>query len=167
MHKVKCSVCGEYFDRDKIDFVLISPRKYVHKTCNYQKEKTKDEIDLEELESYIKKIYNNKNINPIIRKQIKDFREEYNFTYSGIRKTLIYLYEINKKPIEQNTGIALVPYYYDKAMKYYYNIYLTEKNNKEKLKDYFIKTTKVRIKSPTVEQNIILFDLDKEGTSNE
>ena len=29
-----------------------------------------------------------------IRKQIKQYREEYNYTYSGIRKALVYFFEI-------------------------------------------------------------------------
>ena len=54
-----------------------------------------------------------------IRKQIKQYREEYNYTYSGIRKALIYHYEIKGgDKSKANGGIGIVPYVYENAYNY-------------------------------------------------
>lgn len=35
MHKVKCAICGESFDRDKIPYVQSGARRYAHATCSH------------------------------------------------------------------------------------------------------------------------------------
>ena len=42
--------------------------------------------------------------------------KEYNFSYSGILRTLIYFYDIRGNTIEaSNGGIGIVPYVYEEA----------------------------------------------------
>ena len=36
-------------------------------------------------------------INPRVRKQLNQYVEEYNYTYSGMLKALIYFYEVKRK----------------------------------------------------------------------
>ncbi len=110
MHSVICVYCGEKFDRDKEPAVQINNRRYAHKKCaeKYGQQKTKEERDLEELERYIKKLFNVSYINAKIRKQLLEYRKEYNYTYSGILKTLIYWYEKKGNSIEDaNGGIGI------------------------------------------------------------
>ena len=59
-HNVICIYCKEKFDRDKEPFVQVSPRRYAHAECAKDKyiDKTQEEKDYEELENYIKKLFN-------------------------------------------------------------------------------------------------------------
>ena len=34
MHKVKCIICGQSFDRDKVQAVRVGARRYAHQTCD-------------------------------------------------------------------------------------------------------------------------------------
>ena len=86
------------------------------------------------LENYIMKLFGDSYITPRIRSQIKQFREEYNYTYSGIHKALIYFFEIKKNSIEKaNNGIGIVPYVYKDAYNYYYAIWEAQQKNEAKL----------------------------------
>ena len=55
-HLVKCYYCGQTFDANKEKFIMVNSRRYAHENCynNNQTQKTKDELDKEELENYIK-----------------------------------------------------------------------------------------------------------------
>ena len=89
-HFVTCKYCGIRFDRDLEPAIEVSSRRYAHKTCVEKVEATipQDEKDYNNLETYIKKLFKVNTINAKTRKQIKDFREEYGYSYSGMLKTL-------------------------------------------------------------------------------
>ena len=100
----------------------MSSRRYAHLDCfNREKEKIKKEAgDKEHLEEYIMKMFGESYINPRIRKQIKTYIEEYNYSYSGILKSLTYFFEVKGNSIEKaNGGIGIVPYVYQNAYNYY------------------------------------------------
>ena len=105
-HRVKCYYCGKTFDRDKEPFVLVSTRRYAHKACaeGSQKSEFQEVKDKEELEAYIMKLFNIDYVDARIQKQIKQYKEEYNFTYSGMRKALIYFYEIKGNSLEKSNA---------------------------------------------------------------
>ena len=123
--------------------------------------------DLEELEKYIKNLFGQNYINAKVRKQIRDYRQEYKYSYSGMLKTLFYWYEIKGhkfKNEEANYGIGIIPYIYDKAHDYYYSLYLAKTANEGKnIEDYKPKIKMIQIVSPNSERKKNkLFDLDKE-----
>ncbi len=91
-HFVTCKYCGIRFDRDLEPAIEVSSRRYAHKTCAEKVEATipQDEKDYNNLEIYIKKLFKVNTINAKTRKQIKDFREEYGYSYSGMLKTLYW-----------------------------------------------------------------------------
>lgn len=93
---VKCSICGITFDANIEEYVKPNSRRYAHKKCSEDKENNLAQIekDKETLEQYIMKLFNITYIDPRIRKQIKQYIEEYHYTYSGIYKALVYHYEI-------------------------------------------------------------------------
>lgn len=136
-HYVKCLYCGETFNRDKVkDCVQISSRRYAHLDCKLKmdKDKTKDERDLEALESYIKQLLSITEIDQRIRHQIETFHSKNNFSYSGIYKALMYFYEVKKNDIEKaNGGIGIVPYVYQEAYNYYYHIWVANQSNEQKI----------------------------------
>lgn len=88
---LKCKICSEIFDANSEPFVEVGSRRYAHKAC-YEKQQAaipQEEKDYNELESYIKKLFNINAVGAKIKKQIRDFRTEYAYSYSGIQKTLI------------------------------------------------------------------------------
>lgn len=60
---------------------------------------------------------------------VEKYIEQYGFTYTSIRNTLIYIREICEKDI-QGDGIGLLPYYKDEAEAYYKSLKEIEENNK-------------------------------------
>lgn len=151
-HYVICSICGERFDRDKIECEKTSARRYAHVECIKRKEneKTKEEIDKEELEQYIMQLFDITYITPRIQKQLKTFIEEYKYTYSGIKKALIYFFEIKNNSIEKaNGGIGIVPYVYNQSYEYYYSLWLAQQKNENiDIQKYTNNTVEVYISSP-------------------
>ena len=97
-HLVKCTICGKQFDRDKIQAVKSGARRYAHQTCFPEGELVPlpnpiDEDQLK-LEEYIIQLLGY-NYNPArVKKQIKEYRELYDYSYTGMLKTLIWFYEI-------------------------------------------------------------------------
>ena len=156
IHKVKCKYCGKIFDRDKIPFKQISAQRYAHYECAVAAENSKkqEDIDKEELENYIKQLLNEDFISPRVRKQINSFIEQYNYTYSGMRKALIYFYEVkgNDKS-KANGGIGIIPYCYKQAYDYYYSLWLAKQKNENKDITTYVPQTKV-VKIPVPQRKI-------------
>lgn len=152
MHKVKCIYCGVTFDRDKLPFIQVSQRRYAHQECSLTEEqkKSKEEQDKIDLDNYIMQLFKIDYVDARIRKQIKQYREEYNYTYSGIRKALIYFYEVKGNPIEKaNGGIGIVPYVYQNAYNYYLALWQAQQKNQDKvLTNYVPKVKEVVIPRP-------------------
>lgn len=161
---VKCPVCGLFFNREQIAFVHHKNR-YYHKTCydRQVQQSVQDEKDLKSLEEYVVRLLGLDCINARVRKQIKDMREAYNFTYSGIQKSLEYFYEIKGNSIAKaNGGIGIVPYVYEDAKVYFYTIYMTQLQNEGKnASEYVTKGRTITISPPqrNIKPKIKEFDL--------
>lgn len=153
-HYVICSVCGVKFDRDKIPYKQTSTRRYAHLDCAIADKNTKsqEEIDKEECEKYIMQLLGEEYISPRVRKQLNQFVSEYKYTYSGIRKALVYFYEVKKNDISKaNGGIGIVPYCYKQAFDYYYSIWLAQQANQDKvIAEYKPQVIEIRIPSPQI-----------------
>lgn len=144
-HIVTCVYCKQRFDRDKHPFVQVSSRRYAHQECSLTEEqkKAKEEIDKEELDAYIMKLFNMDYVDARIKKQIKQYVDEYNFSYSGIRKTLIYFFEIKGNSLEKaNGGIGIVPYVYQNAHNYYLALWQAQQKNENKIVEEYIPNIK-------------------------
>ena len=151
-HVVTCVYCKQRFDRDKFPFVQISARRYAHQECSLTEEQklSKEEQDKLELEEYILKLFKIDYVDARIRKQINQYREEYNSTYSGIRKALTYFYEVKGNSIEKaNGGIGIVPYVYQNAYNYYLALWQAQQKNQDKvLNDYVPRVKEIVIPRP-------------------
>ena len=167
-HLVKCSICGEQFDANIIPYIKTSSRRYAHVSC---KEKQDNEISQEEkdkiqLENYIKHLFDIEKLTPKINKQIKDYTENYHYTYSGINKALIYFFEVKGNSIEKaNGGIGIVSYVYKQAFDYYYALWQAQQKNIDKdIAAYEPKVIEVKISSPQrkVKKRKLFSFLDKE-----
>lgn len=171
-HICKCVYCGQQFDRDKIPFVTVRPRRYAHKSCadgegpppkiikvGNQTKEVKTEInptliDKEKLNKYLYELYNGDYDYAKTALLIESYIKKYKYTYSGIRKALIYFYEVKGNPIELDSSasrsIGIIPYVYDEAKRYYYDLWkINENNAKLNIEDYKPKEVKVKISNPT------------------
>ena len=151
-HIVTCVYCKQRFDRDKLPFIQVSQRRYAHQECSLSEDQKKDkeEQDKINLENYILQLFKVDYIDPRVRKQIKQYREEYNYTYSGIHKALVYHFEIKGGSIEKaNGGIGIVPYVYQHAYNYYLALWQAKQRNQDKvINEYVPKVKEVVISRP-------------------
>lgn len=132
-HLVKCLYCGQQFDINQEPFIKPRANRYAHAECHLKADanKTQEEKDYEQLVNYIKHLFGKPN--PRVWKQLKEFKEAYNYTYSGMYKTLVWWFEIKHGDIDKaNGGIGILPYVYDDALKYYYALYLAQMANQNK-----------------------------------
>ena len=152
-HNVICIYCKQKFDRDKEPFVQVSNLRYAHKHCaeQHQVQKSQMDRDYEELVNYIENLFGVGYVSAKVAKQIRDFREMYNYTFSGMLGTLVYWYEIKKAPLDKaNGGIGIVPYVYDQAKEYYSKLNVANSQNAT-ISNYRFKIREIEITSPQPE----------------
>ena len=113
-------------------------------------ESKREKTDAEKLDDYIMKLFNYDYVPPRAKKQINQFIQEYNYTYSGILKALVYFYEIKGGDREAaHDGIGIVPFVWQDAYNYYYNLWLAKQKNEDKdLSQFIPQTIEIRITSP-------------------
>jgi len=132
--------------------------------------KAKEEQDKQELDDYIIQLLKIDYIDARIRKQINKYVEEYQYTYSGIKKALIYFYEIKGNSIEKaNGGIGIVPYTYKQAFDYFYALWQAQQQNQGKqMADYKPRIIEVTIPRPQrkVKKRELFTFLDEEEDSH-
>ena len=178
-HLVICSKCGKQFDRDKIQAVKSGPRRYAHYECMPEgekvplpppKEKKKDveEENLIKLKEYINKLFDNSVNWPLVMKQIKTFKEENNYTYSGMLKSLIYFYEVKGNHVENSKGIGIIPYAYKDAYNYYYSLFVAQsQNEKVDFKKITSKVREITIKPPCIKKKVRIFNEEEEDDNEQ
>ena len=136
-----------------------------------EQQKSQDIKDKEALEKYIMKMFNETYVNARVRKQINTYIADYNYTYSGILKALIYFFEIKGNSIDKaNGGIGIVPYVYKDAYNYYYNLWLAnQKNNDKIIEEYvpIIKEVRIPVPQRKIKKRNLFSFLDKEVKANE
>lgn len=137
MAKVKCPECGERFDRDNTPSQKIGNRWYHLDCIQAVRERNKEmaenphkvdtesrgeENDRRELIRYICEKYDMKKPSGMILKQIKSFKDEFEYTYKGMELSLRFFFDVEKNGVKEDTGIGIIPYIYDRATKYHMNI---------------------------------------------
>ena len=109
--------------------------------------KVKETEDRERLYKFLCEYFKLSFPSGLMLKQIKQFREERNYTYKNIQFTVDYIVRIKKLNLQVQYGIALVPHYYDEMIRYYKD--LKERREKTVIKE--VETKTVIIKVPTFE----------------
>lgn len=167
MHKVKCSICNVEFDRDRIQAVKVSARRYAHYDCKPDGElvplAANVDPDQVKLLDYIKGLLGESYNAARVRKQLKDYIENDHFTYSGILGSLVYWYEVKGNSIEKaNGGIGIVGFIYNDARSYFARIQsANDINEEEDILNYSIEEEYIEIESPRVmSRGVKLFDLE-------
>jgi hypothetical protein len=96
---------------------------------------------------------------------------KYNYTYSGIHRSLEYFYEVKGNSLDKaNGGIGIVPFVYQDAYNYYYSLWLAKEKNKLKnIEEFVPKTVEVKIPIPQrkVKKRKLFSFLDEEVIDNE
>lgn len=165
-YPVKCVYCKSTFDRAKEAYVQVANLRYAHKECaeKNQIQKSQQETDYDNLVNYIEKLFGVGYVSAKVAKQIKDYRELYGYTYSGMLGTLVYWYEVKQAAIDKaNGGIGIVPYIYEQAKEYYAKIN-TANNLNASVKNYHAKVIEIIMASPQPEERLPkLFQLEEEN----
>ena len=131
LDKVICAFCKKPLSKKDANCVMLNNSKYVHKECQALEE-SREKTDREKLEDYIKTLFSLTYIEPRVKAQNKKYVEEYNYTYSGMQKALYYFYEIKGgDKSKANGGIGIIPYVYQDAYNYHYNLWLAQQKNKD------------------------------------
>lgn len=146
---VICSICKKQINKKQDKYKQLSNGKYAHLSC-FELEEKREKTDAEKLNIYIMKLFDWDYVHPRVKRQISDYIEEYNFTYSGIQKSLEYFYHVKGNSLEKaNGGIGIVPYIYQDAYNYYYALWeAKQKNIGIKIKEYVADTKEISIPPP-------------------
>ena len=160
---IVCKRCGKEILKE--DKCVLSSKTYCPECFIIIKQNAED---YKNLISYICKIFKIDAPTGAIMKQIKSYRDKYNYSYAGIQYTLWYCYEILELTIEQQFGISFVKTYYNKAENYYEKGVKTreivEKWSNEKFKTKIVKrNNNIRFRKPIL---IDLNDIAKDGDSH-
>ena len=157
----KCSMCEQTFPKEKMH--LIGGKNFCDKCALIRQ---KDIDDLKDLRDYIKlKLEPEDNLWPLITKQIKQYKEEYGFKYSGMKATLKYLFEYSEDPFnwDRDLGIAFLQYHYRKANQFFSKMYALKKVNPDEIREILEKKEKhVVINRSALIQRDIEFQKKKE-----
>lgn len=107
---------GECNGKYTLEEMVVYSGKRHCKSCFEVKEKEQNERS--QLYSLIKELYKITYPTGMMLKQIKNYREQFNYTYEGMIKTLMYLEKQNLefKPVY---GLGIITYKYDEAQDYY------------------------------------------------
>lgn len=127
--KIKCPYCAEYFHRE--DGIKVQKR-YYHPECLEKKRQENKENELRDVDEskgesqdyrdlieYICNKYNTKRPSGMVLKQIKDYKEQYGYTYKGMELALRYFYDTEGNSVKDDTGVGIIIYVYDRAKNFY------------------------------------------------
>lgn len=99
------------------DDAVETTQATLHRGCYDAIERAKkNRVDLLD---YISLKYNIEFPTGFMMKQISDFHNQRGYSYKAMKATLEYMFDVEKIPIKEGSGLGLLPYYYDKAKKYY------------------------------------------------
>ncbi len=135
-HLVICPYCKQQFDAqakdENIVWVKVNNRRYAHISCynEYLENQTQEERDEAAFFQYIKELFGAEYNYVQIKRLADSYQKNYDFSFSGMLKSLKWWFEVEGNSIERANGsIGILPYIYKDAEKYYYNLYLAQQKN--------------------------------------
>ena len=147
--EVSCKYCKKRFKKSETNYIQITNSQYAHVSCA-ELEAKREKTDAEKLDDYIMKMFGYDYVPPRAKKQINDYVQEYNYTYSGMLKALIYFYEIKGGDVEQaHDSVGILPFIYNEAKQYYFNLWSAQqRNNLKDIKQFIPEVVEVHIQPP-------------------
>lgn len=109
-----CKLCG----------VVLKPEekvKFKSKTycTNCYTKLNRESEEYKSLIAYICDVFNIEKPTGMMLAQIKDYKNNYSYTYGGMKYTLWYYTEIAQKEPIVKYGVGSIKYYYEEAKNYY------------------------------------------------
>lgn len=160
---VKCSECGEQVEKQ---LGQMYKNKYYHAECLENKLDRMESWD--KLFQLINEIYTIEKPTAMMFKQIKDYKSKpYNFTDEGMFLTLTYYYKILGNVVKDDTGLGIIPYYYDRAKRYYIDIYeiedmVDEYKSNEKYNVIITNDKRKKLAKKSIDINVDWSDYDEQ-----
>lgn len=142
--KSKCCLCGESFEKEEL--TVRSNKKYCKDCLDIHIQEIKDKrSDWDTLFEYICEKYKIKKPNGMMFQQIKQYKQDYNYTDIGMYYTLKYYYEIMENTVLDGSGLGIIPYFYEKAKRHYNKVFDLEDmfNKFEKSEEVITVKTKI------------------------
>lgn len=112
----KCKYCGEQIESK--ENAIKKSNGYFHQYCYklLQEEKETKKSDKNKLIDYIKELYDG-DVPVYVYIQIEEFKKKYNMKYTGMLLCLKYCFEDLGLQFDNDNGIGILLYYYDKCKK--------------------------------------------------
>jgi len=136
----KCKDCGKSLQPEE---------KHIHSSKTYcitcYEKIAQSSNEYKQLIKYICDNYEIERPTGLMLKQIKEFKDEFLYTYGGIIYTLWYVKEILNKEFIILYGVAIVKFYYDEAKTFYLH--------QEEIKKSMEVNGKVEVKTKIVKIN--------------
>jgi len=117
----RCKACQEWVDKSLNQHTQKSTG-YYHNECLIVIEREAQHY--KDLIEYVVNLYRIKAPTGWMTKQIKEYKEQKHYTYVGMEYTLRYMYEVERVELleAKDSGLGLIPFYYEKARYYYANM---------------------------------------------
>lgn len=135
-----CKGCGKK---------LKPEEKYMHSSKPYCKKCfeniERESSEYKQLIDFICENYDLDRPTGFMLKQIKEYKNDYGFSYAAMTYTLWYCKEILNKSLIEKYGVVLIKHYYDEAKEYY--------SQQEKLKEQVNKLSDVKKKTKLVNRS--------------
>lgn len=162
----KCIYCKKELSKKAENCVIVKEGKFAHKEC-VEIEAKREKTDQEKFEEYVIDLLEVEYIEPRLRAQINKYINEYGYTYSGMLKAMIYFYDIkhnSKEKAKQMKSLGLLPYFYEDAKRYYYDIWVARQRNEgKKLEQATQRTVRIPIPQLKPQKKRRFRFLDKES----
>ena len=147
--KSKCALCGESFEKEEL--TLKSGKKYCANCLIIKEEESlKNKSDWDLLFEYICSIYKIKVPTGMMFSQLKQYRQDYNYTNTGMYYTLKYFYEILESKVLEDSGLGIIPYFYDKAKRHYNKVF----DIQDMAENFEDKEQTIQIKTKIIDKSI-------------
>lgn len=144
-HCKKCNI--EILDKDS---AIKRSNYYYHVECANKVDKEKD--DFKELYNYICELYDIKQLTGMMHKQIKTYRDDYDYTNKGMYLSLVYFYDMLENTLKDNVGLGIIPFVYEEAKQHFISQQKVIKSLK-KLKEPLVTEKIITIKKANSNKN--------------
>lgn len=147
--QVKCVHCKNQVDKENC--TQLSTRRYVCNNCleEYtllEKQRQTEADAYKDLIDYICQLFSIKAPTLLIVSQIKRFKDEYGYTYQGMKATLEYFFELQHNSLENSSGVGIIPYVYDEVKKFYAD----KKALQKQIEKYDLNNPNVNVNNVTI-----------------